>query len=229
MDRLPQAAAEFTADWINAALTESGVLGDRRVTDVTVVDSDLPGQTAEVARLEVTYDPDDGTLPHRLIAKYTSRNPTVIESVINAYQQYWRETSFYNELPEVGIARPTCFYAKHEPASQEFVLLMNDLAPAASPSWASTPEQVAEAVAHLPGMHARWWNAPLLREKDWLVQYDNRDFYRLASAAAAGAIQCARTLRWRGGRDDRGDGVLCGPHRDDPRLPGHASVHAGAW
>lgn len=188
MTALPRTADEFTADWLNAALTESGVLGDHRVKSVSVLDSDIPGQTAEVARLEVEYDRSDCPLPARIIAKYTSRNQTVIESVINAYQQYWRETSSYAEFPDIGIARPNCLYSRFVPDSQEFVLLMNDLAPAQSPSWASSPAQVKVAAAALPGMHARRWNSALLREKDWLVQFDNRDFFRIAAQAAVASL-----------------------------------------
>ena len=194
MGALPQSAEGFTVDWLNQAMTESGVLGDYRVASVKVLDSDIPGQTAEIAQLEVEYDSDACPLPNRLIAKYTSKNPDLIETVINAYQQYWRETSFYVELPEVGIARPRCLYAKHVPDSQEFVLLMNDLAPAESPSWAATPEQVVEAAAHLPGMHARFWNDAMLKEKDWLVQIENRDFYKVSAAAALGAVPKIREV-----------------------------------
>lgn len=194
MTGIPREASDFTTDWLNAALRESGVIGEHAVVGVEVLDSNIPGQTAEVAQLAVTYDSEDCPLPPRLIAKYTSRNRQVIESVINLYQQYWRETSFYNEIPDVGISRPECLYARYEPDSQEFVLLMNDLAPAISPSWASTPEQVAEAVSHLPRMHARWWNSPVLREKDWLVQFDNRDFFRLAAGAAVGCLDRVREL-----------------------------------
>lgn len=194
MAALPRTAAEFTADWLSAALTESGVLGDHAITRVSVLDSDIPGQTAEIARLEVTYDTDDCPLPTRIIAKYTSRNQAVIDAVINVYQQYWRETSSYLDLPDVGIARPQCLYARHEPETQEFVLLMNDLAPADSPSWASTPAQVAEAASHLPAMHARYWNSALLREKAWLVQPDLKDFYRASAAAAMGAVPKMREV-----------------------------------
>lgn len=188
MGALPRSAGEFTLDWINTALSESGVLGDHKVTRVNVLDSDIPGQTAEVARLELEYDDTGCELPRHIIAKYTSRNQVVIDSVINAYQQYWRETASYAEFPDIGIARPRCLYSKYVPESQEFVLLMNDLAPAASPSWASTPEQVAMAAAALPPMHARWWNSPVLREKDWLVQLDNRDFFRISAQAALGSV-----------------------------------------
>lgn len=186
MPSIPRGPEEITVEWMNAVLSEEGHLDSHRVARVDVRDSDIPGQTAEIAKVTVEYDDNRCPLPRNMIAKYRSRNEDVIEQVINVYELYWREASFYAELPEVGIAVPTAFCARHDPETQDFVLLMEDLAPAESPSWASTPEQVTTAVSHLPAFHAKWWNAELLRSKDWLVQYDNRDFF-LASAEAANA------------------------------------------
>lgn len=192
MLNIPGSADQFTVDWLNFAL--AGHLGGHKVVAVECQDSNVPGQTAEIARIGVTYDSQDCQLPTRLIGKYTSRNQGVIDAVVNVYQQYWRETSFYRELPDPGIPVPRCYYAAHDPSAQTFVILMNDLAPAESPSWASTPEQVAEAVSHLPGLHARWWNSPDIRSRDWLVQYDNVPFYMAAATAAAASLPRVRAL-----------------------------------
>jgi hypothetical protein len=68
------------------------------------------------------------------------------------------------------------------------VVLMADLAPAVSPSWAATPDQVRLALSHLPGLHGKWWNDPSLKSKDWMVQLDSRPFFQAAFGAAhAGA------------------------------------------
>ncbi|MEX0942630.1 MAG: oxidoreductase family protein [Pseudomonadales bacterium] len=192
MQDIPRSADQFTVDWLNFAL--AGHLGGHKVKTVEVRDSDIPGQTAEIAKISVTYDSVDCRLPTRLIGKYTSHNQGVIDAVINVYQQYWRETSFYKELPDPGIPVPSCYYAVHDPATQTFVILMNDLAPAESPSWASTPAQVAEAVSHLPGIHGKWWNSPLIRSKDWLVQYDNIAFFTAAASAASASVPRVRQL-----------------------------------
>lgn len=188
MPRIPRSPEDITIDWMNTVLSEGGHLGRHRVVEVTARDSDIPGQTAEIAKVSVEYDDEECPLPRNLVAKYRSRNQLVIDQIINVYELYWREASFYTEFPRVGIAVPSVFCAKHDPDTQDFVLLMQDLAPAESPSWASTPEQVATAVTHLPAFHAKWWNADLLRSKDWLVQYDNRAFFLAAAEAANSAF-----------------------------------------
>ena len=48
------------------------------------------------------------------------------------------------------------------------------------------------ALSRLPGLHGKWWNDPLLREKDWLVQFDNAPFF---TAAFHGADAAQTTLR----------------------------------
>jgi aminoglycoside/choline kinase family phosphotransferase len=173
---------------LNEVLGEGGHLGEHRVVGVSAKDVEEPGQTAEVCRVVIEYDRNDCPLPRSMIAKYTTRNQELIDAVISVYQTYWREFSFYSELPDVGLPVPTCYHVAHDFDSQQFILLMNDLAPAESPSWLSTSDHVRTAAEHLPAFHAKWWNSSVLREKEWLVQFDNRDFYAAAAGAAAAAV-----------------------------------------
>ena len=179
---IPKVPEEFTADWLNEALASK--LGDAKVQNVDAKPSNVPGQTAEIAFLDVTYSHPECELPTSIVAKYTSQNPQVITDIIANYDQYRRETSFYTEFPEVGIATPECVYVDYDRGKQEFVLLLANLSPAESPSWAISDAQVAVAVSALPGLHAKWWQDPILREKDWIVQFDNRDFFAAAYGAA---------------------------------------------
>ena len=188
---IPCRAEDFTVDWLNSALTP--VLDENRVTGCNARLSDIPGQTAEVVLLDVEYaNPTD--LPTSMVAKIKSFNQVVLDNVIANYDQYRRETSFYREFPDIGISVPRCLFEAHDPQTHDLVLLMADLAPAESPSWAITPEQVEVALAALPAFHARWWNHPTLREKDWMVQYDNHGFFEIAFHAAAGAADTLREL-----------------------------------
>ena len=179
---IPASPEAFTADWLNEALASK--LGAATVQSVAVKASDVPGQTAEIAFLDVTYSDPDCGLPTSIVAKYTSQNPQVITDIIANYDQYRRESSFYKEFPDVGIATPECIYVDYDQAKQEVVLLLANLSPAESPSWAVSDAQVAMAVDALPGLHAKWWQDPILREKDWIVQFDNKDFFGAAMGAA---------------------------------------------
>lgn len=191
MIKTPRDANEFTVDWLNQVLEGSPSIKSARVTSCEAKDSPVPGQTAEIVLLSVGYDSTDPDLPTKMVAKFTSRNPEILEKLIANYDQYRRETSFYREFPDVGISTPECLYEYHDPATQEFVLLMRDLAPAVSPSWAATTQQVEVALSALPGFHAKWWNNEVLHSKDWMVQRDNVAFY---SAAANGAHNAAPVL-----------------------------------
>lgn len=182
MGKVPQEAADFTVDWMQSCLKKAGYTAP--VTGCHAIDSDIPGQTAEIILVDVDYDSDDPGLPRRLVAKVTTRNQVVLDQVIANYDQYRREAAFYTEFATPGISVPECLYAYHDPASQTFLLLMRDLAPAESPSWAASPEQVETALKALPALHAHWWNSPVLREKGWLVQFDNEPFYAAAFNAA---------------------------------------------
>ena len=185
---IPAVATDFTVDWMNAALTESGRLDNNQVIDCKAIESEIPGQTAEIVLLTLTYKNPATSLPDRMVAKITSRNPIVLEQVIANYDQYRRETSFYREFQDCGIAVPDCLYEQHDPVNQQMVILMADLAPAICPSWAITPDQVTLALDALPTFHGKWWNQSRLRVTDWFVQPDNKAFFHAAfSAADAGA------------------------------------------
>lgn len=192
MKKIPAVATDFTVDWLNEVMAPR--LGGQQVVACHARDSDIPGQTAEIILLQVTYDDNSLGLPTNMVAKVTSRNPVVLEQVIANYDQYRRETSFYQEFPDCGIAAPDCLYCDHDPATQEMVILMGDLAPSTCPSWAATPEQVVMALSRLPGFHGKWWNDPLLRQKDWLVQFDNAPFFAAAFSAADHAQSALRDL-----------------------------------
>ena len=189
MMTIPATADDFTPDWLNQALAIQ--LDGAKVTACHARKSDIPGQTAEVIMMDVSYDRDT-ELPGKMVAKVTSEDPIILSNLIAFYDQYRRETSFYREFPDVGISVPQCLFEAHNPETQEFVLLMGDLAPAASPSWAINTEQVELALSALPSFHARWWNHPELRQKDWMVQYDEVPFYAAAfEAAKRGALTAA--------------------------------------
>lgn len=190
MNNIPQQAEEFTTEWMNEMLSQHDGYANAKAISVEATESAIPGQTAEIILLRVNYDSDDPALPERMVAKVTSRNPVVLEQVIASYDQYRRETSFYREFTDPGISVPECLFEYHDPDTQQMLLLMRDLAPSTSPSWAATPDQVEQALSALPGLHGKWWNQPALREKNWMVQFDNAPFFGAAFGAAhqAGSV-----------------------------------------
>ena len=190
--QIPVSASDITTAWLNEAMAR--FLGEARVIDCRARDSEIPGQTAEIILIDVTYDRETDCGDH-LVAKVTSRDKMIVEELIPLYDQYRRETSFYREFPDPGLAVPSVYHLDYNAGTQAFVILMKDLAPSTCPSWAPTPAQVETGLAALPQFHARWWNDPVLREKDWMVQYDNAAFLGAAfDAANAGRDEIARRI-----------------------------------
>ena len=183
--KIPNRVEDFTVDWLNAALASSV---DAQVIECRARASEEPGQTAEIVIIEAVFDRVDDALPTRMIAKYTSQNRQVIEEIINVFDQYRRETSFYRDFKDPGITIPECLYQSFDADQQTFVLLMKDLGPAASPSWAVSTDQVEHGLGMLPRLHARWWNHEVLREKDYFVQFDDDNFYAMGFGGAAAIV-----------------------------------------
>jgi hypothetical protein len=72
----------------------------------------------------------DGSVPGSLIAKLPSPDPTSRATGI-ALRNYEREVCFYLEVaPTVDIRVARCYHAEWESTTGDFVLLMEDLAPA---------------------------------------------------------------------------------------------------
>ena len=179
---IPRTTEDFTVEWMNSILRPH--LGDNAVTGVKAHASDIPGQTAEVVMLNVDYTQETKDLPRKMVAKITSQNPQILEQLIANYDQYRRETSFYREFPDIGIPVPKCLHQDYKPETEEFIILMSDLAPARCPSWAISTNEVETALSALPGLHGQWWNKPILMEKDWMVRGDDAAFFGAATTAA---------------------------------------------
>ena len=185
---IPNAVEEFSVEWLNQVLPAFDPTLPL-VSKCSARASETPGQTAEIVFLELQWaaeDPSDlARLPPKMIAKYTSQNQQVIDEIINVFDQYRRETSFYRDFEAPGLRVPRCYYQAFDPSRQAFVLLLEDLGPAESPSWAISSQQVSLALSKLPALHAKWWNHSLLRDKDYFVQFDDASFFQLGFNAAA--------------------------------------------
>ena len=188
MISFPVSAEDINLDWMNQALVGGGHLGHYKVVKCEARDSDVPGQTAEIVQISVDYDDPACPLPRQFIAKIKSRNQTVVDQVIRVYDLYRREASFYKEFTDAGIDVPHCFACEHDTETQDLVILMGDLTPARSPSWAPNSDETVLALSRLPAFHAKWWNDPKLRDRDWLVQFDDRNFFFAAASAGNMAI-----------------------------------------
>lgn len=158
------AADSVTPSWLTARLRGAGypdidVRGLRHRPVGT-------GQTGKCVRFELALA-QPGTGPASLIGKFPSDNALSRDSAV-AMGIYEREVVFYRDLaPRLGIAVPRCYHAAIDAEGRQFVILMEDLAPArAGDQLAGCSVEVARAaVLQLVGLQAPTWCDPAIAER----------------------------------------------------------------
>ncbi len=166
---VPRADA-IDPEWMTQALRLSGTLREARVIDLAVAPVGN-GLVADSFRFALTYDAAELGAPTSVVGKFPSHDPVSRRSGTD-HQLYVREVSFYRELAAtVGIHAPACHAAIIDPATDDFVLILADLAPArqgdqlAGCSLADARVAMAEAAA----LHAPRWGDARLESLDWLA------------------------------------------------------------
>jgi hypothetical protein len=113
-----------------------------------------------------------------------------------ALRNYEREVCFYLEIaPTVDIRVAHCYHAEWDADSGDFVLLMEDLAPAVQGNQITGCDatQARTAVLELAKLHGPRWNDPALAEIEWLggrTSTDSNQLSMLWSMFVPGFIDC---------------------------------------
>lgn len=159
-------AGQITPAWLTAAL--GAACGGAKAVEVTAVVVGT-GQMGDSVRLAITWDrPTDA--PATVVAKLPAADPTS-RATAASLRNYEIEVSFYRELaPQLPVRAPHCWYADWDPATNDFVLLLEDLAPAEQGDQLAgcSVDQAAIAVEELPRLHAPKWGDPSLASIEWL-------------------------------------------------------------
>lgn len=153
-------------EWLTGTLAP--LLGPARVVSVTAAAVGT-GQMASCVRLTPTYDRATSA-PASLVAKLPADDATS-RATAAALRNYEIEVRFYQELaPGLPVRAPRCFHADLDTATGDFVLLLEDVAPARQGDQLAgcTADQAAVAVAELPRLHAPRWGDPTLAGLEWL-------------------------------------------------------------
>lgn len=173
-------SAALSPERLTAALRAEG-------HDVTVADVELSpvgtGQMGTSYRVRPTYEGDPGGLPETFVAKVPGVDPAAAATVAGAYRT---EVSFYRTLAATLAVRvPRCWHAWMTDDATDFVLLLDDLAPAVQGDQIAgcTVEEATAAVENLAGLHGPRWNDPTLAEAG-LAVVDQEQADTLASVLA---------------------------------------------
>ena len=222
-ERIPTTANAITPEWLTSALVD--VLDG---ASVQTIDTEMvgTGQMGDSVRLRLTFD-QPTSAPVSVVAKLPAADPTS-RATAAAVRSYEIEVSFYRELaPELPVRNPHCYVALHDPASDDFILVLEDLAPAIQGDQLAgcTSEQAAIAVAELPKLHAPRWGDARLTNYPWLSRGD-----AATSAAMTTALVTSLYDGFRARYHERLEpDVLELCERFIPRLGAYLGDRSGAW
>jgi hypothetical protein len=157
---------EVDAGWLTGVLRQAGV-ADGVVVDVTG-EAIGAGKVGQNVRFTMTWD---GSGPDAVVGKFPSSDP-MSRSAGVALRNYEREVRFYEVLADtVAVRAPRCHLASYATDTGDFVLVLEDLAPAqvGDQLTGCTVDEAASAIDELVRLHApRWGDDSLPGIGDWL-------------------------------------------------------------
>ncbi len=161
---------QIDAAWLTLALRHAGVLGTASVRGFARQPVGN-GLVADSYRFTLDYDGDAGAAPVSVVGKFPATDPASRKSG-SEHVLYLREVSFYRELAKsLEIHTPRAYVAEVDPETDDFTLLLADLAPArqgdqlAGCSVADARVALREAAM----LHAPRWGDARLETIEWLA------------------------------------------------------------
>ena len=170
--KIPSGPQELTPEWLTDALRATGTIKSAKVTSFDMQPDIAAGVgfMGVLAQVSPHYDRPEEGAPQSLIAKFPAPAPEN-RQVAEALHFYENETNFYERIAdEVELRTPRSYYGAFDSQSGDFVLLLEDLAPARVGDQVAgcSSEQAELALRELAKFHATWWESPRLAELDWL-------------------------------------------------------------
>jgi hypothetical protein len=158
---------EITADWL------ADVLGG----DVGSIRQESIGDGLVGMNVRVTLTDAAPELPDSVVIKLPSLDLTSRATGI-ALRIYEREVKFYSSVANtVDIRVPHCHHATWNEASGDFVIVLEDMAPAHQGDQITgcSVDSAALAVVALAHLHGPRWNDPSLGDLEWLDRRSGSD------------------------------------------------------
>ncbi len=167
----PTAPEQVTSEWLTRALRGSGALKDASVASHRAkIIGEGVGFMGQLAHIALDYDRPEPDAPRSVIAKFPAAAQEN-RDIAMYFHCYERETGFYQHIAgNVSLRTPRCYFNAFDPSNGDFVLLLEDLAPAAVGDQVAgcTVEQVHLAIRELAKFQATWWRNPELDKLEWM-------------------------------------------------------------
>ncbi len=188
---LPIVAPEaITADWLSGVLAAGGV--EARVRDFTLRRVGT-GQIGQSIRFTLDYDAAPAGAPRSLVGKFPAPEPDSRNTGV-LLGNYRREVNFYRRLaPTALISLPKVYFTDFDEETHDFVLMMEDLAPAEPGDQLAgcTLEQARLVVREAAALHASHWDDSRIEDLAWVSG-------TRAAGGAGGADPAALAALWQG-------------------------------
>lgn len=165
LDIRPPSAID--ADWLTAVLRNGGV--DAKVSSFTARGVGT-GQIGDSVRFRLEYASAPEAAPASLVGKFPSAGAESRATGV-ALGNYLREVRFYQQLaPKALVSTPRCWFTDVDEATSDFVLMMEDLAPAEQGDQLSgvTLDQARLVVEQAGLLHASHWGDDGLDDLPWV-------------------------------------------------------------
>ena len=159
----------ITSEWLTAALHGAGRGAGAKVVSLTA-DVVGTGQMGRNVRFHLSWDRAVDDAPKSVVGKFPSPDPTS-RATGAAQGAYAKEVEFYRQLaPTLDIRTPHCFFAAIDADGASFVLLLEDISPAAQGDQIAGCgiDRAALALEELAKLHAPRWCDPALAELEFL-------------------------------------------------------------
>ena len=143
----------------------------------TPIGDGLVGLNMRVELVMPSAAPAHAAVPSSVVVKLPSLDETSRSAGV-ALRNYEREVKFYNELADtVDIRVPQCFHSHWDDGTGDFVLVLEDMAPAMQGNQVTgcDASTAALAVDALTALHGPRWEDPTLLEHDFLTRRSGAD------------------------------------------------------
>ncbi|HVI30952.1 phosphotransferase [Phenylobacterium sp.] len=153
--------------WLTAVLREAGLDGVVRAARAEPVGT---GQIGDSVRFHLDYARRGPGAPDTLVGKFPAAGAES-RATGHALGNYLREVRFYQELaPRALVRTPRCYLAQVDEPTSDFVLIMEDLAPAEQGDQLSgvTLQQARLVVVEGARLHASHWGDERLDTLPWV-------------------------------------------------------------
>jgi hypothetical protein len=151
---------QITIDWLRETLGgDIGAFETERIGD---------GHIGVNMRVRLTGH--DAGLPDSVVLKLPATDERSL-SAAKMLRHYEREVRFYQEVAStVDMRTPRCLYADWTAETNDFILVMEDMAPAVQGDQLAgcSVDQAHDAVRELARLHGPRWDDPTLFDIDWM-------------------------------------------------------------